>query len=469
MYKERLDRLEVDRLERDRLERDRLEPAAETLEDQMDDVVYTGVNTEYQEIVFDSNSVHSGGSNNSAASGASGRRGPLSEWARAGMNAVKKIGACWRCKFLRKTCDSESPCPLCPKADKSNWAAVGCKRGPFEANGVNFCPIRFSMHFEPFVLCSGGKMYNEWPSIDETDAKFASLRMLNHDNSWFDLDNEPELNGHNESFSSRAVTSRRLYLEYISSVCKSADYAPVSNALTPVTEGVLAFVWEWLHCDPSCSMLSNSISHDEERNMHHLATLLSSAAVCQAKFESDQLIAQSLICLRCCAQALHVMQEGHLEYRWHRHCSSTRCKIECIATINTCLKLYLQELSRVFFKKENMRNPYLWWLSTLYSFCIQSVVRKALLVLEKGCKQDIAAENYLHQPIRLFIAVMSHDLINMQRDLRPKLLPEGRLTTADISAVERAVEQNKWEENGINSTAMYLRRLFEMEESNRTS
>jgi uncharacterized Zn-finger protein len=41
----------------------------------------------YQEIVFDSNSVYS----NSSA----GRRGPLSDWARASANAVKKVGACW--------------------------------------------------------------------------------------------------------------------------------------------------------------------------------------------------------------------------------------------------------------------------------------------------------------------------------------------------------------------------------------
>lgn len=63
--------------------------------------------SEYQELVFDSRSDHSGSHtsvpsvdpNNSRVSG---RRGPLSEWARVGMNAVKRMGACWRCKFLRK-------------------------------------------------------------------------------------------------------------------------------------------------------------------------------------------------------------------------------------------------------------------------------------------------------------------------------------------------------------------------------
>jgi len=55
----------------------------------------------YEEIVFDSRSDRSGSqaSVNSNASCASGRRGPMSEWARVGMNAVKAIGACWRCKL----------------------------------------------------------------------------------------------------------------------------------------------------------------------------------------------------------------------------------------------------------------------------------------------------------------------------------------------------------------------------------
>lgn len=55
----------------------------------------------FQEIVFDSRSVGSSsqGSVQSSTSCASGRRGPLSELARIGMKAVKKLGACWRYKL----------------------------------------------------------------------------------------------------------------------------------------------------------------------------------------------------------------------------------------------------------------------------------------------------------------------------------------------------------------------------------
>jgi hypothetical protein len=49
-----------------------------------------------------SGSTHSDASGLSEASGRSGRTGPLSDLARAGMKAVKKVGACWRCIFLKK-------------------------------------------------------------------------------------------------------------------------------------------------------------------------------------------------------------------------------------------------------------------------------------------------------------------------------------------------------------------------------
>jgi hypothetical protein len=52
----------------------------------------------FQEIVFDSNPSRPA----SRISGSSGRRGPLDTMARAAMKAVKTLGACWRCKWLRK-------------------------------------------------------------------------------------------------------------------------------------------------------------------------------------------------------------------------------------------------------------------------------------------------------------------------------------------------------------------------------
>jgi hypothetical protein len=58
----------------------------------------------FQEIIFDSRSNYS----ESQLSGTSGRRGPLSAVGRNAMNAVRRIGACWKCKFSRQTVCSSS-------------------------------------------------------------------------------------------------------------------------------------------------------------------------------------------------------------------------------------------------------------------------------------------------------------------------------------------------------------------------
>lgn len=52
----------------------------------------------YEEVVFDVESNYSG----RQVSPAAGRPEPLHSIAKANTNAVRKISACWRCKFLRK-------------------------------------------------------------------------------------------------------------------------------------------------------------------------------------------------------------------------------------------------------------------------------------------------------------------------------------------------------------------------------
>jgi hypothetical protein len=55
--------------------------------------------SEYQEIVFDTRS----GRSVCSTSAPSMRRGTMDSISREAMKAVKAVGACWRCKFLRKT------------------------------------------------------------------------------------------------------------------------------------------------------------------------------------------------------------------------------------------------------------------------------------------------------------------------------------------------------------------------------
>jgi hypothetical protein len=60
--------------------------------------VHSTASSGYQEIVFDSKSALSSGDR----SANSGRSGPMGIVAIAAMKLVKAVGACWKCKFLRK-------------------------------------------------------------------------------------------------------------------------------------------------------------------------------------------------------------------------------------------------------------------------------------------------------------------------------------------------------------------------------
>lgn len=88
-----------------------------------------------------------------------------------------------------------------------------------------------------------------------------------------------------------------------------------------------------------------------------------------------------MICLRTCAEALIAKASGLFDARWHSICELNKCKVDCLANLNTHLQLYTQELSRVFFKRDNLKNRRPWWLSAFYSFCIQSYVRRVLIEL----------------------------------------------------------------------------------------
>src|SRR5450756_1173675 len=81
----------------------------------------------------------------------------------------------------------------------------------------------------------------------------------------------------------------------------------------------------------------------------------------------DQLIAQSLICLRSSLEAFNMHESGFLKYNSHQACSKSSCLFDCIRKVNIDIDLFLTELSRVFFAKENMRAREKWWLSTFYS------------------------------------------------------------------------------------------------------
>jgi hypothetical protein len=156
----------------------------------------------------------------------------------------------------------------------------------------------------------------------------------------------------------------------------------------------------------------------------------------------------------------------------HRFCKPKSCQMDCISTLDLHLNLYLDELSRVFFKKENLRTRN-WWLSAFLSLCIQSLVRKALIALfaDETPDRSHGAREYLRLPVRLFIASSGiHD--PLMRDFalgcEPQV-PEKKLPSSqDYKLAQIAIQKDAWSARNIKSSADYLKLLYEDDEKDIT-
>ncbi|KAH8668091.1 hypothetical protein BGZ60DRAFT_528428 [Tricladium varicosporioides] len=402
--------------------------------------------TGYQEIVFDSKSVDSG----SQASGVSGRQGPLDSVAIAAMNAVKRIGACWRCKFLRKSCSPETPCDLCPKGNgRSNWDIVGCKRGDLKTKmpPITLCPQRGQAQtdFHGSQVPSYGVVKQAIEYLQHIEWRSKEIKAL-------DAANSTSIHG---SVLIPEDLPLGLTVPLYSSIRVSEFISP---ALIPLNECILAIAWE---LGPQSSA-SRSLEILGDNSLESLIALLRSSAIYQAKLESDQLIAQSLICLRSCLEAMNV--DDYLPS--HAHCHGNSCKVKYISDFEQNITLYLDELSRVFFRKENLKTRSGYWISAFYSFCIQAIVRKVLLEL-LGRRITItapvdeslpkASEQFLHLAVNLFIASSgTYDPLTTNYSATE---PGNASDQEDIVLLQQVLG------GPVHSSAGYLRKLFEIKET----
>jgi hypothetical protein len=184
------------------------------------------------------------------------------------------------------------------------------------------------------------------------------------------------------------------------------------------------------------------------------------------------LIALSLICLRTCLEALGVTPAG-VQSSSHRACDPEQCKVECIRNLESCLEMYLNELSRVFFKQSNLRSKS-WWLSAFYSFCIHSIVRRGLIILV-NIRHEYSivmsslsvVKNYLIIALRFFVATSGiYDPLTKSTNPPESITSETKLsleTDSDkhFKAAREAVKQETWTATGISGSMQYLQNLFQ--------
>lgn len=257
---------------------------------------------------------------------------------------------------------------------------------------------------------------------------------------------------------------------------------PWSARLIPLEDYVQIAVWELGHSPSSQSILRG-------KTLEELVILLRSAALCQVKIgnvscscslnqqwctnggqSKEQLISRSLICLTSALEVMRIQNSTYIDGFGHQSCETSSCRIECIKKLDLSLKQYLDELSHVFFLKENMRNIKSWWLSGFYSLCIQSVVRQALIKIETynsstgWGSRHAAPKQFLQLAVRLFVtsSPVPDPLVgNLPQSYPSGELPKEMLWDMHCEVAQVAVKQDNWIENGIKNSGDYLKLIFE--------
>ncbi|KAB8294964.1 hypothetical protein EYC80_006917 [Monilinia laxa] len=385
------------------------------------------------------------------------RMGPLESVTRAKANAVKAIGACWRCKFLRKPCDAQIFCSRCMGKHSGPWHSIGCKRGDIKKRmlPISLCPRKTigSLHSSAISDMSG-----PWIHADDCHLKVYEQR---EKDLLPGIINAPGLTKVDKFL--RNVETGKLFLIGLqpAQLPLMGRLKKISPAvLRPLNDCILTILWGLLECESSQKAILPWMSL-HNGTLGDFIILLNSAAVYQASVGSNQLIAYSLMCLRTCIEALHVNDLKGLEDS-HEACEASICKVDCTQNVELQLEQYLDELSRVIFLKENMRSR-IWWLSVFYSLCIQSVIRQALILLSPNDQEELRSTQYLQIAVRLF-TVSSGTYDPLIRDWSSESTSsnlEDGPSVEDYHDAQLAVKQPDWRLWDIKNSATYLKKVFE--------
>lgn len=165
------------------------------------------------------------------------------------------------------------------------------------------------------------------------------------------------------------------------------------------------------------------------------------------------MIERAVQCLYSCSELscsdtfLSLAQEG---------CISAHRVVEAMKNFEKQLKEYINELSRVFFKKKNLRGDKSWWIPTFCSLCIMGVLRKALLEkVHVGETTRESLKRCLHLAVRLFVALSS--------GFDPLIQSETGFIRIHYDSHNWITIKEAWGVNGIKGSSAFLRRLFDLD------
>lgn len=302
---------------------------------------------------------------------------------------LKEVGACWRCKILRKKCGPDQPCKACPKpgTNSSRWQNIGCKRGTLfdHTLRVSLCPK---------AIPPDGPGNDDASNVTRriSSSSLYRIKMCLQDAAGR-LDNV---------FSSSNDTYTKVVLEILCSPIPVRTNTPLSQR-HDVEGNVIHIAWGLIEVTSAKDTLHIN-------SMEHTLDIIKAAVTYETEYGLSQAVPLAIECLRNCIDILRLHDGGHLISELHDDCTTCICQVESFQNLSSNVKIYTDELSKVIFRKENRLQEKRWWLSVFYSLWIQSHVRRTIQFIETESETPLhpymknACSTYLLLALDLFDA-----------------------------------------------------------------
>ncbi|KAI1745240.1 hypothetical protein F4680DRAFT_455561 [Xylaria scruposa] len=272
---------------------------------------------------------------------------------------LKVIGACWRCKILRKKCDPDQPCKACPKAEnKSRWQNIGCKRGTL----LDHCP---RICLCPKVATLGGRQARQSLTIFDSYSQTSRKANIHLQDAFGRL--ESVLDSADDTYMNVVLDILCSPIVELDNMRLSREHNLESNlvviAWTLVDSPSVKTVLRIEHIDQTLEVMKAAITYEMEYGRSSIAAL-------------------AIECLRNCVDMLRLHEPGYLIPTLHADCDLQQCRVESFWKLNSGISAFIGEFSRIIFRKENRATERKWWLSAFYGLYIQSFVRRTIVFVE---------------------------------------------------------------------------------------
>ncbi|KAI1091580.1 hypothetical protein F5B19DRAFT_493315 [Rostrohypoxylon terebratum] len=302
---------------------------------------------------------------------------------------LKEVGACWRCKILRKKCGPDEPCKACPKpgTNSSRWQNIGCKRGTLFDHmlRVSLCPKAIPPD-----------------GLGTDDASNTTRRISSSGIYRIKMCLQDAASRLDNVFSSSNDAYTKVVLEILCSPIPVMTDVPPSQR-HGVEGSVIHIAWGLVEVSPAKETLHIN-------SMEHTLDIINAAVTYETEYGLSQAVPLAIECLRNCIDILRLHDGGHLISELHDDCTTCICQVESFQNLSSNVKTYTKELSKVIFRKENRLQEKRWWLSAFYSLWIQSHVRRTIQFIEAESETPLhtymknACSTYLLLALDLFDA-----------------------------------------------------------------